>query len=353
MAKRGRKKVPVPEQSNKILSYLNRDAPSLARGILDELITTLDLRNESETVVSEILESVISGVHQTQTKSKHSGETVTKETIENWKQKFPWVIIRGAKDSDDPLRLQCEYCKSAKQKLAVTNVWAFEGSPSIQSSSLVRHNASLEHKNAVSHIMKLQTETDYESAEIDKETVPTHVDPKEKILFNTAYYVAKEQESSEKINRLLDLQKKNGLATGYQNLSWDTITDIQDSICSVITDSLVSDINRSPCFALMLDESTDICIEKRLSICVRYVKLGVAITKFLINVPLKDGCARTIVAAVAEQCGKLGIDLTKMTSLATDGASVLMGRKSGVGVQMQSSIPPLPYRHIVSLIALI
>ena len=143
-----------------------------------------------------------------------------------------------------------------------------------------------------------------------------------------------------KINRLLDLQKKNGLATGYQNLSWDTITDIQDSICSVITDSLVSDINRSPCFTLMLDESTDICIEKRLSICVRYVKLGVAITKFLINVPLKDGCAHTIVAAVAKQCGKLGIDLTKMTSLATDGASVMMGRKSGVGVQMQSKHSP-------------
>ena len=38
----------------------------------------------------------------------------------------------------------------------MTDEWAFEGSPSIQSSSLVRHNASDEHKDAVSYLVELR-----------------------------------------------------------------------------------------------------------------------------------------------------------------------------------------------------
>ena len=66
------------------------------------------------------------------------------------------------------------------------------------------------------------------------------------------------------------MEKKNRLTTEYQNLSWTTIGNIQESICSVMTKTLVHEINSSPSFALMLDETTDITVtvEKRLSICV-------------------------------------------------------------------------------------
>ena len=53
-----------------------------------------------------------------------------------------------------------------------------------------------------------------------------------------------------------------------------------------------------------------------------------------------DGRAHTFVNSVVQQCSDLGIDLTKMTSLATDGASVMMGHKTGVGVQMKSKHYP-------------
>ena len=65
----------------------------------------------------------------------------------------------------------------------------------------------------------------------------------------------------------------------------------------------------------MLDESTDITVEKKLSICVRYVKLGKAQTTFLCNVPLSDRCAHTIVSTVSEQFEAVGIELSKCTSL--------------------------------------
>ena len=162
------------------------------------------------------------------------------------------------------------------------------------------------------------------------------ISAEDRILFNTVYHTAMEQESSEKINRHLLLQNKNGLNTKYINLSPDTIADIQESICSVLTESLVSDIKSSPVYSIMLDESTDISVEKKLSICVRYLKLGEPQTIFLCNVDLPDGFAHTIISKVVEQFDKLGIELSKRTSLATDGAAVMMGRKTGVVTQLQS-----------------
>ena len=53
---------------------------------------------------------------------------------------------------------------------------------------------------------------------------------------------------------------------------------------------LVNDIKASGVFALILDESTDVSVDKRLRICFRYVKGGEAQTKQLYNVHLDDGC---------------------------------------------------------------
>ena len=69
-------------------------------------------------------------------------------------------------------------------------------------------------------------------------------------------------------------------------------------------------------------------------------KKGKAETTFLCNVPLADGCAHTIVSTVSEHFESLGIDLSKCTSLATDGAAVMMGKRLGVWVQMQSKYSP-------------
>ena len=42
--------------------------------------------------------------------------------------------------------------------------------------------------------------------------------------------VAKEEMPTEKVNSLLKLQALNGVEIKYKNLSWDTLTDIQDCL---------------------------------------------------------------------------------------------------------------------------
>ena len=52
------------------------------------------------------------------------------------------------KEENTKKRLCCKTCLEFKDKLKLSNVVAHEGSPSIQMSSLSRHNESNEHKSA-------------------------------------------------------------------------------------------------------------------------------------------------------------------------------------------------------------
>ena len=86
----------------------------------------------------------------------------------------------------------------------------------------------------------------------------------------------------------------------------------------------------------MIDESTDITVQKHLSVCIRYVCKGAPVTKFLTNASLDDGKTHTVANVTVKCLEEFGLKLFNMVSLATDSASVMTGRKTGVGVQLKS-----------------
>ena len=110
----------------------------------------------------------------------------------------------------------------------------------------------------------------------------------------------------------------------YQNLSWDS------------TEAVLN----SQFYGILPDESTDICVQKHLSICIRYVLNGEPVTKFLTNVSLDDGKAHTKLNVTVKVLENFGLNLSYMVSLATDQASVMTGRKTGVGVPLKSKFSP-------------
>ena len=75
----------------------------------------------------------------------------------------------------------------------------------------------------------------------------------------------------------------------------------------------------------MIDESTNISIQKKLSICVRYVVNGESQTEFLANIKIDNGYAHTIVRHLVAKLESLNIDKSKMVSLATDGTAAMLG----------------------------
>ena len=79
-------------------------------------------------------------------------------------------------------------------------------------------------------------------------------------LFVTVYHAAMSETPSSQINGLLDLQKRNGVSMKYENLSWPTITEIQETICRTLVEEVVAEVRNVRAFGLALDESTDITL---------------------------------------------------------------------------------------------
>ncbi|KAH3818002.1 hypothetical protein DPMN_119587 [Dreissena polymorpha] len=88
----------------------------------------------------------------------------------------------------------------------------------------------------------------------------------------------------DKVNALLDLQRINKVDMPYRNLSWTTITELQNINASYVKKETVDKLSKSDFFAVIIDESTDITVSKRISLCVRYVHAGTAQTSFLGNI---------------------------------------------------------------------
>lgn len=67
----------------------------------------------------------------------HDGSKVNQKSIDEWQIAYPWMELTDCGEKG----LKCTVCKQAK----MNNVWAFEGTPNLQKSSLQRHCISNDH----------------------------------------------------------------------------------------------------------------------------------------------------------------------------------------------------------------
>lgn len=127
---------------------------------------------------------------------------------------FPWLLL--APDGDI-LRMKCTMCAKYKQK----NVWALEGTPNVQKSSLERHNDSYDHAKAVRLCLQEKSLDTIFDEDLDDATNIETSDP-DICLVRTIYSLMKSDIPLEKVNAILELQRLNGLDLQYKNLSWTT-----------------------------------------------------------------------------------------------------------------------------------
>lgn len=107
-------------------------------------------------------------------------------------------------------------------------------------------------------------------------------------------------------------------------------------------DELKEDIGESP-YSLYLDESTDISVNKLLCICVKYrsQKHGKFVSTYLglVNLLSADACG--IADAIVTFLGEYGLDIKNMVGIATDGASVMVGKNHSVFSLLKEKQPSL------------
>ena len=90
-------------------------------------------------------------------------------------------------------------------------------------------------------------------------------------------------------------------------------------------------------FALMTDESTDIAILKQLVLVGRYLTDSGVKTSFLHIGDIINGTAETIEGAILQYLSDKNLRITNLCAFGSDGALVMTGRLTGVGVRLQQS----------------
>lgn len=170
----------------------------------------------------------------------------------------------------------------------------------------------------------------------------------DRVLFNTVLYAAKKVLPNDIINSLLDLQRLNGLQCKHHDLHSETVIDIQNSLVAVVDDSLNAELRECSFYSIMCDESTDLSVNKNLIVYVRFVIKGTAHTKLLGNVKICDGTADGILQALLQMMKERKLDTSRLVGFGSDGASVMTGRISGVGVLLNKHAPYMIQIHCMA-----
>lgn len=138
----------------------------------------------------------------------------------------------------------------------------------------------------------------------------------------------------------------------FNHRSSGSIREMFLSIGDVITQDVVEEINMADSFGLMIDEVTDISLTEQLVCFIQYVdKSGCPKIQFLFTADLlKDSDsadAATIVKVVKDKLDQFGIDISKLRSIGTDGASVMTGKRNGVPALLRKENPGLINIHCI------
>ena len=129
----------------------------------------------------------------------------------------------------------------------------------------------------------------------------------------------------------------------------DTISNRIDKMSDDILVKIVSDLISSPAkFSLQLNETTDVASLSQIAVFVRYVKEDVIKEDFFILSVSKTSTKAIDVKKLVDNFlrdNDLSWDM--VCAICSDGASAMLGRKSGFGAQVKADAPHITVTHFV------
>ncbi|MES9884373.1 MAG: hAT transposon family protein [Sedimenticola sp.] len=260
---------------------------------------------------------------QDQKKYDAKRKRVVKET---WLEEYTWAKI----DNDE---LFCDVCRefpdySDKDASLVKGI-----RDKYRKETLKYHNKSVKHVKCVEHKRALQNPIETPLSKSIKKLDEKNSVVYEK-LFNTAYYVATENEAFVKFPRLLCLQSKNGVDIGKNYQNDMACKDFCMSTAEVLKEETTENIKGARFICILADGSTDKGIVEQELVYVRYVdENGELKTRLCEIVDLEHGDAKGVKAGWLTGLTSVGLCMDsiaeKLVGVNTDGASVNLGKKGG------------------------
>lgn len=191
----------------------------------------------------------------------------------------------------------------------------------------------------------------------EKDVLPTvfenvnskHLETTEKV-FRTAYYLCKNERPFTDHPSLIDLQQANGMDMGVLLQSRQVGGDICEFIGTEMQKKLAAQIvSSNEKVAIMIDESTTSSTATTLVVCMRTFIESSPLTFYLDLVEVEEASSGTITLKLLNALHKLGMTeewLQKhLIGFASDGASAMLGKTSGVAARLLSKFPDLLIWH--------
>ena len=228
----------------------------------------------------------------------------------------------------------CKTCKEARKKNPFTSR---TGCRNFRTSTLSRHANGRDHRSANQEaVMRKEFATVTQRVLSENEEAVV-------CAFKAVYWLAKEEIPSSKFPSLLALLEMLGLSVVGKlcvggNATYthhSSFSEMQDVINECIQDLVVTELNFCDAYGLMVDKSTDVTITKKLVLNAKIVKHCHTKTRFLSNIDIKHGRAETIYNAIISWAEEKKINLDHFVGFGSDGASVMVGSKTGVATRLK------------------
>ena len=235
----------------------------------------------------------------------------------------------------------CFLCKKHNTENKKNKSKAYNATPSVRfkKSAIKDHSASQQHKDAIEAEM-LSRVSLFHKEITEKEKV------KDTVLMNAflaAYWIAKEEIANRKFCSLVNLLK----IVSPENMKFfnysgeETIQSIFLAIGSTLMERILNNAKKAGCYGLLCDEVTDISVMEILVTFIQFFNLETekVETNFLfVENILKNSTsanAETIFNILTQKIDEFGLQLQNLSSMASDGAAVMTGARSGVAARLK------------------
>jgi hypothetical protein len=261
-----------------------------------------------------------------------------------WKTEFPWVTYGRTEG------MRCQYCIDAGKKNAFT-----KGCEKYKKDALAKHALTVDHRAAI--------EAKACRRDMQQALAHTYRDQELAVIaaLKTVYFMAKKNLPNDHFSDLKQFLLVQG-STDIGALSFqcgrggrqftyehsESVRGFQEAIAAVVDQDLDKDLSCSEFYSLLIDESTDIATDHNLVMYMRYVLNGEVHSRFLGLIELPGGTAPEIVDLILRVFTSRSISLEKLCGVATDGASVMVGCRTGVTTQLKGKNPFILSVHCIA-----
>ena len=284
--------------------------------------------------------------------SSSKGCTSKVNTVKKWKETLNTDWLEYDDDGKVVNLLHCKVCTSKEERITSTKNFS---RTFITGSAIVKNNTVVNHKNSDQHRMavKLNLKETLKEKYVDEYVNETPIgqglnkmaaDDRERMehLFNASYTVCKEEYFFKKYVPICQLLEKCGVDLGNSYRTDRSATELSDYISGVMKGTLEKDLKDARYYSVLCDGSTDTSVKSQELFYVLYIQKDGRATCKLMSVETADnedaaGLKQAMTEAFA-RCGIVNFE-SKLAATGLDGASVNMGRNTGLAARLKEIEP--------------